>query len=41
LKDENTLPKINPKMLGVISQNYRVYGINKNEEEKAIIQAKG
>jgi cellulose biosynthesis protein BcsQ len=33
-KDGNTLPKTNPKMLGVISQNYRVYGIDKNEEGK-------
>ena len=33
-KDGITLPKANPKMLGVISQNYRVYNTDKDEEVK-------
>ncbi|MEN9782088.1 MAG: hypothetical protein RL208_238 [Pseudomonadota bacterium] len=33
-KDGITLPRPNPKMLGVISQNYRVYGSNENDESK-------
>ncbi len=32
-KDDITLPKNNPKMLGVISSNYRVYG-NKDDDKK-------
>ncbi len=33
-KDEITLPRNNPKMLGVISQNYRVYGADDKEDSK-------
>jgi chromosome partitioning protein len=33
-KDEIILPRSNPKMLGVISQNYRVYGKDDNEDSK-------
>lgn len=33
-KDGETLPKPNPKMLGVISQNYRAYNTNKKQGEE-------
>lgn len=34
-KDGQTLPEANPKMLGIISQNYRVYDSSKNKEENS------
>lgn len=38
-KDAITLPRNNPKMLGVISQNYRVYGTNEEEGSKKMTSA--
>lgn len=33
-KNGDTLPRENPKLLGIISQNYRVYGNNGTESEE-------
>jgi len=38
-KDGITLPKNNPKMLGIISQNYRVYGINGENDTEDMSKA--
>ncbi len=35
-KDAITLPKDNPKLLGVISQNYRFYNLERNEDGSVI-----
>ena len=38
-KNNNVLPRNNPKMLGVISSNYRVYTTNKEAEQRTMAAA--
>ncbi|MDE6481305.1 MAG: AAA family ATPase [Alphaproteobacteria bacterium] len=38
-KNNGALPRANPKMLGVISSNYRVYTTDKNAEQKTMAAA--
>lgn len=37
-KDGVTLPRENPKMMGIISQNYRVYSTSKKQESEETLQ---